>query len=91
LRSANGKYLLAAAQNRAPLKVYTLKKDIINIPLQPHEVSIEIVYRNGKKQRQECYNGFSFLSQSARFLSIDKHIASVIISDSKGRTRKLDF
>ena len=91
LRSANGKYLLAAAQNRAPLKVYTLKKDIINIPLQPHEVSIEIVYRNGKKQRQECYYGFSFLSQSARFLSIDKHIASVIISDSKGKTRKLDF
>ncbi|HRP56241.1 VCBS repeat-containing protein [Agriterribacter sp.] len=91
LRGANDKYLLAAAQNRGPLKVHTLKNDIINIPLRPHEVSAELVYRDGKKQRRECYYGFSFLSQSARFLSIDKHIASVIISDSKGRTRKLDF
>lgn len=91
LRSKNNKYLLAAAQNRAPLKVYALKKDIINIPLQPYEVSAEIVYRNGKKQRAECYYGSSFLSQSARFLSIDKNVASVIISDNKGKARKLDF
>lgn len=91
LRSANGKYLLAAAQNRAPLKVYALKKDIINIPLQPDEVSVEIIYRDGKKQKRECYYGSSFLSQSARFLSIDKQVASMIISDNRGNTRKLDF
>lgn len=91
LRSANGGYLLAAAQNRAPLKMYALKKDIIQIPLQPHEVYAEIVYRDGRKRRQECYYGFSFLSQSARFLSIDKNVASVIVSDNGSRTRKLDF
>jgi hypothetical protein len=91
LRSAHGKYLLAAAQNRAPLKVYALKKDITNISLQPDEVSVEIIYRDGKKQKRECYYGFSFLSQSARFLSIDKQVASLIISDNRGNTRKLDF
>jgi len=91
LRSKDGKYLLAAAQNRAPLKVYELKNDIIHIPLQAHEINAEIVYRDGKKQRRECYYGFSFLSQSARFLSVDKNTASVIISDNKGKTRKLNF
>jgi hypothetical protein len=70
--------------------MYALKKDIIQIPLQPHDVYAEIVYRDGRKRRQECY-GFSFLSQSARFLSIDKNVASVIVSDNGSRTRKLDF
>ncbi len=91
LRSKNDKYLLAAGQNRGPLKVFELKKDIINIPLQPNEVSAELSFRNGKKQRQECYYGFSFLSQSARFLSIDKNVASVIITDSGGKKRSLYF
>ncbi len=91
LRSKNGKYLLAAGQNRGPLKVFELKKDITNILLQPNEASAEISFRNGKKQRQEFYYGFSFLSQSARFLSIDKNVASITITDSAGKTRKLAF
>ena len=91
LRSKNGKCLLAASQNRGPLKVFELKKDVTFIPLEPNDVSIEIVFRNGKKQRQECYYGASFLSQSARFVTIDKNVASISIADSKGKTKKIDF
>jgi len=91
LRGKNGKYLLAAGQNRGPLKVFELKKHTNNIPLQPNEVSAEISLRNGKKQRLEFYYGFSFLSQSARFLSIDKNVTSIIISDNRGKTRKMIF
>ncbi len=91
LRSKNGRYLLAAAQNRGPLKVFELKRDINTVPLQPNDAGIEIVFRNGKKQRQECYYGASFLSQSARFITIDKNVASVMIVDIKGKARKIDF
>lgn len=91
LRGKNGKYLLAAGQNRGPLKVFELKKGANNIPLQPNDLSAEISFRNGKKQRLEFYYGLSFLSQSARFLSIDKNVTSIIISDSRGKTRKMLF
>ena len=91
LRGKNGKYLLAASQNRGPLKVFELKKDITNIPLQPNDVSAEVLFKNGKKQRREFYYGSSFISQSARFISIGKNVSSVVISDSQGITRKLSF
>ena len=91
LRDKNGKYLLAASQNRGPLKVFELKKDITNIPLQPNDASAEVLFKNGKKQRQEFYYGSSFISQSARFISIDKNVSSIIITDSNGKTRKMNF
>ena len=91
LRGKNGKYLLCGSQNRGRLKVFELKKDIINIPLQLNDISAEIIFKNGKKQKQEFYYGSSFISQSARFLSISKNISSVIITDNNGKTRKINF
>ena len=91
LRSKNNKYLLAASQNRGPLKVFELKKDMTNIPLQSTDASAEIFYKNGQKQKREFYYGSSFLSQPARFLSISKDVSSVIISDSFGKTRTIHF
>ena len=91
LRTQNGKYLLAAAENRGPLKVFGLKRNTHLIPLQPNDVSVDITFKNGKKQRQELYYGFSFLSQSARFLNISDNINSVKITNSMDKTRKMDF
>ncbi len=91
LRSKNNKYLLAASQNRGPLKVFELKKDMTNIPVQSTDISAEIVYKNGQKQKREFYYGSSFLSQSARFLSIDKNVSSVIITDGFGKKRAIRF
>ncbi len=91
LRSKNENYLLAAAQNRGPLKVFELKNNVTNISLNPNDVSAEILFKNGKKQKEEFYCGSSFISQSARFISINKNVASVSITDSNGKVRKLDF
>ena len=91
LRSKNNKYLLAASQNRGSLKVFKLKKDDTNIPLQSTDISAAIVYKNGQKQKREFYYGSSFLSQSARFLSIDKDVSSVMITDTFGKTRTIRF
>ncbi len=89
LRSNNGKYLLAASQNRGPLKIYTLKRNVSFISAEKGDVSAELEYRNGIKQATEFYYGNSFLSQSARFLCTDSNVVSIKISDSKGRVRKI--
>ena len=91
LRNHNNNYLLAASQNLGPLKIFELKKPINCIPLQKNEVSAQIKYKNGISQKQEFYYGNSFLSQSARSLSISNNVASVIIYDNKGGTRKINF
>ena len=61
------------------------------ITLKLNDVSAELIFKNGKIQQQEFYYGFSFLSQSARFLSVDKNVRSVLITDSRGIKRKADL
>lgn len=87
LRSSNGNCLLAASQNKGLLKVFALKQNIQTIPLEPSDVSVIIVYKNGKRQKREINYGSSFLSQSGRFLNIDDNVASAEIKDSKGKVR----
>ena len=91
LRSENGRYLVAASQNRGALKIFELKKNIKFIPLAQDDMNAEIKYTNGKIQKQEFYYGCSFLSQSARFLSINGNISSVTIFNTKGVARKINF
>ncbi len=90
LRSKNG-CLLAAGQNRGLLKIFGLKKNSRAIPLRPDDISAELVFRNGNRQRQEFYYGSSFLSQSARFLSVPENVIAVTVADSKGRKRPVTF
>jgi hypothetical protein len=91
LRGTNGKCLLAASQNKDKLKVFELKKNIQYIPSEPLDVSAVITYKNGSKQKRELYYGSSFLSQSGRFLNIDKNISAADITNSKGKQRHISF
>ncbi len=91
LRNANGVCLLAASQNKDKLKVFELKKDITNVQLEPLDVSAIITYKNRRKQKRELYYGSSFLSQSGRFINIDKNISAVDITDSKGNQRHISL
>jgi len=87
LRSRNGRCLLAAAENKGPLKIFELKKDVSSLPLAPSDVYAIIKFKNGKQQKREFYYGDSFLSQSARFLLTGSNIASVDVVDGEGRKR----
>jgi hypothetical protein len=85
-------YILAASQNKGPLKIFSHKNKIQKlIHLQSFDVSALLIYRNGKKQKREISYGSSFLSQSSRFLSVDNNITSVEIKDSKGKVRKISL
>ncbi len=87
LRSADGKCLLVASQNKSNLKAFEWEKPTRTIALNPLDVSALITYKNGKKQKREISYGASFLSQSGRFLNVDDNIQSIEIKDSRGNTR----
>src|ERR1035437_2855086 len=91
LRTASGECLLATSENKGPLKIFELKKNIRTIQLEPSEVSAIIEYKNGTKQKREIGYGTSFLSQSARFLNIDNNVVSVEVRDYKGSVRKINI
>ncbi len=89
LRSSDGKYLIAASQNKGPLKVFELNKDCSFLVLNADDVSAIMVYKDGRRQKRETGYGNSFLSQSGRFIAIDKTMSSIEITNSKGKTRKI--
>lgn len=91
LTGKDGKYLLAASQNRGPLKIFELKKNIHPIPVKDDDVWAELHFKNNTVQRQELYFGASFLSQSSRFIAVGENVSFVKITNSKGVTREVRF
>jgi len=91
LRSGDGRYLVAASQNRGPLELFALRRKCENIPIMPDETSAILKFRNGKIQKQEFYCGSSFLSQSGKILLIGKDLQSVTLFNNKGKQRILNF
>ena len=89
LKSASGGNLVAASQNRGPLKVFELKRAVRTIPLKPDDESVVFKLKNGKLRKQEIYHGYSFLSQSGRFITAGDEVLSVTATNSKSETRKL--
>jgi hypothetical protein len=89
LRGAGGGSLLAAGQNRGPLKLFAQRHPLPTLALQPSDVSILFHYRNGQTRKEEVYYGSSFLSQSGRFIDWNDNIVAVEITDNKGRKRGL--
>ncbi|MEO5592958.1 MAG: VCBS repeat-containing protein [Chitinophagaceae bacterium] len=89
LRSKNGNYLVAAAQNRGPLKIFMLKRKTTMLALQPADMHATVKFANGSTQLREFYYGDSFLSQSARFVCTDSSMVSITIYDNKGQARKI--
>ena len=91
LKGVNDQYLLAASQNRGPLKVFRLKNSQKTINISPTDVKALIHYKNGKTLEQEFYYGSSFLSQSGRFIRITDQVKGVELIDNKGVTRKVNL
>ena len=88
-RNGHGNYMLAAAQNRGPLKVFELKRKLKFISLRPDDFSGEVKYTNGQIQKAEFYYGSSFLSESGRFVNIDSTVRSLKITNIKGEVREV--
>jgi hypothetical protein len=91
LRNNKNECLLAAAENRGPLRIFKLKKAMNYLPVKPDDQYAIIQLQNGKQRREEFYYGASYLSQSSRFLNVDASVKSVQIFNSKGENRTINF
>ena len=91
LRNSSGKCLLAASQNKGPLKIFQLKASYKTISLNSLDVSAIISYKDGRHQKREIGYGSSFLSQSGRFLNIDDNVISIEIKNNKRESRKVNM
>jgi hypothetical protein len=90
LKGADNNYLLAASQNRGPLKIFRSKNNGQKlIPVQSTDKMITITLKNGKTRKEELYYGTSFLSQSSRFICIDSTMRKVEIIDYRGNKREV--
>jgi hypothetical protein len=91
LKSSKGKVLIAASQNKGPLKVFqsTMKQKIV--PLLPFDESVIIYYKDGKKQKREVGYGSSFLSQSARFINVYPNMQKIQVTNNLGKARTIEL
>ena len=90
LRGPENTFLLAASQNRGPLKLFTHKtKDEKIVPLSADDKAVLITMANGQTRREEIYYGSSFLSQSANFICVSAAAKKVEIINTKGEKRVL--
>ncbi len=89
LRNPQGKVLVAASQNRAPLKIFQLEKNVSTVILNPGDISARMHLKNGAIRMVNVDYGSSFLSQSGRFLSVDDTVSSIDILNSAGESRTI--
>ena len=89
LRSSTGKYLLAAGQNRGPLKLFELKQHDQVHPVNPADSYAILKLENGKQRKIEFNFGESFLSQSSRFLLDGPQVKSITIFAADGNSRTI--
>ncbi len=89
LAGVNGAYLVAASQNKDALKVFELNRKFKIVKINSNDRSALIHFKNGKIQKEEFYEGSSFLSQSARFITVTDDMSTVEITSDNGKTRKI--
>lgn len=87
LTDARGRELLVASQNRGKLYVFRNQKPCRTVRLQPQDASAVLTFTNGQKQKVEFPYGQSFLSQSARVLTLGDNVKSIEVTDGQGKKR----
>lgn len=90
-RNAANEMMLAAVQNRGNMKVYKLKAQPKNIAVRADETNALVVFKDGRKQKQECPYGSSLLSQSARFITVSPLAAKVVVYGKDGKGREVEY
>ena len=89
LRNEKGNLLLAASQNRGAVKLFRSNAGAHLLPVKSDDKIAYLTLANGKKRKQELVWGSSFLSQSARFIEVNKNVKSIEIVNSKGEKRSM--
>ena len=91
LKGGGNKYLVAASQNSDSVQVFEQRQAAASVKLLPGDRDATLTFKDGRKQREEFYYGASFLSQSARFVSVSPAVKEVEIVNSRGERRIISF
>jgi hypothetical protein len=91
LAGSKGNYLVAASQHRDALKIVELNRKMQLVTINPDDRMAIIHFKNGQLRKEEFYYGSSFLSQSARFISVTPAMSSVDITNNAGKMRHISF
>ena len=89
LAGNSGNYLVAASQNKGPLKLFQLGIPKKIIPLKADDIYLVLHFKNGSTQKEECYFGSSFLSQSTRHCFIGTDVVKAVITNNSGVSRMI--
>ncbi|SFP61713.1 FG-GAP-like repeat-containing protein [Parafilimonas terrae] len=91
LKNQKNECLLAASENRGPMRVFYLRNSAICLPARQDEQYAVIKTKDNKSRRQEIYYGASYLSQSSRFILANSSTASICFYNSKGEARLIKY
>ncbi len=89
LTNKQGDLLLAASQNRGPLKIFARQAGHRLYPASSLDAAAEIKLSNGKTITQELHYGQSFMSQGGRYIEVPSNATAVTIRNSSGEKRTL--
>ncbi|MFZ4059245.1 MAG: FG-GAP repeat domain-containing protein, partial [Ferruginibacter sp.] len=89
LKSASNQPLIAASQNRGPLKLYAWRNPVQLVNFLPGEVYATLIYTDGHKRKVEYFKGDSFLSQSSSYIITSPNLASIIFTDYNKKERTI--
>lgn len=87
LASADGSMMVAASQNKGPLKVFKHSFPGKSIPLQAGDASAILQLRSGASRKVELYYGQGFLGQSARRMFLGPVVTRAEISNNTSGKR----
>jgi hypothetical protein len=90
LVNEKGKLLIAASENRGPLKLFACRSSLPSVPVKATDMAALLTLKSGAVRRQELYFGSSFLSQSGRSLLLSPAVTAVEVIDTKMARRKLN-
>lgn len=91
LRNQTGELMVAATENRGPLRIFEARMKLRTYVAEPEDASVVIFRKNGKTQRREFNYGNSFLSQSTRVIVIPESADRIEIRKFSGKTRTIRY
>jgi hypothetical protein len=87
LRGSNGQLLIAASQNRGPLKIFAGNIEGKPVALHKDDRYIIVHLKDGRRRREEIYHGSSFISQSSCFYFVNDAVRAIDIFNAKNEKR----
>ncbi len=90
LNGPNNSFLIAASQNRGPLKLFKHINPVKFVPVTQNDISAILYLKNGTQRKVELYYGSSFLSQNSRYIPVNAPVNRIEITNTQLQKRTIE-